>query len=29
MVREKAGVRKGWGRVKIVKAGYFRQSRNE
>lgn len=27
MVREK--VRAGWGRAKLVKAGYFRQSRNE
>lgn len=29
MVREKAGVREGWGRAKAVKAGYFKQSRNE
>lgn len=29
MAREKAGVKEGWGRAKMAKAGYFRQSRNE
>lgn len=29
MVRKKVGVREGWRRADMVKAGYFRQSRNE
>jgi len=28
-VREKAGLTEGWGRAKMVKAGYFRQSSSE
>lgn len=29
MVRQKAGVREGWERAEMVKAGCFRQSRSE
>lgn len=27
--REKPRVREGWGKAKVVKAGYLRQNRNE